>query len=45
MDQMSNQILSRPLDGVYIHGMFLEGALWNRKAKSLTDPKPGEMYQ
>jgi len=24
--------------------MYLEGASWNRKTKSLVDQKPGEMY-
>jgi len=26
---------------MYIHGIFLEGANWDRKKKSLTDAVPG----
>lgn len=36
--------MAKPTDGVYIYGMYLEGASWNKKTKSLNDSKPGEMY-
>lgn len=36
--------MAKPTDGVYIHGMILQGAVWNKKAKSLNDAKPGEMF-
>lgn len=26
-----------------MHGMYLEGASWNRKTKTMVDQKPGEM--
>ena len=33
---------SRPVDGVYIYGLFLEGAMWKRR--SIVDLPPGQMY-
>lgn len=39
-----NEITESPADGVYIHGLFLEGATWNKEKGVLADPVPGEMY-
>jgi len=37
MDLSSNNVTVKPSDGVYIYGMYLEGASWNRKLKSIVD--------
>ena len=37
-------VADKPEDGVLTYGMYLEGASWNRKTKSLVDQKPGEMF-
>mmetsp|Transcript_18166 Transcript_18166/g.40267 ORF Transcript_18166/g.40267 Transcript_18166/m.40267 type:complete len:402 (+) Transcript_18166:68-1273(+) len=37
-------IASKPEDGCYIYGLFLEGARWNTGVNSLVDPKPKELF-
>lgn len=37
LDFDSNNISSKPADGVYVNGLYLEGASWDRKKKSLVD--------
>lgn len=34
--------LAKPSDGVYIYGLFLEGAQWDRKKKSVLDAFPNQ---
>eukprot|EP00828_Plagiopyla_frontata_P006295 TRINITY_DN1271_c0_g3_i1.p1 TRINITY_DN1271_c0_g3~~TRINITY_DN1271_c0_g3_i1.p1 ORF type:complete len:1785 (-),score=242.13 TRINITY_DN1271_c0_g3_i1:82-5436(-) len=38
-------IVAPPSEGVYIYGLFLEGAQWDRKKKSLINQNLGELYQ
>jgi len=33
-----------PQEGVHIHGLFLEGAGWNKQAKSLCESEPKELF-
>merc|ERR1712048_1280052 len=39
-----DEISNPPKDGVYIYGLWLEGARWNPDAKSLDDSKPKQLY-
>jgi Dynein heavy chain C-terminal domain len=39
-----DQMDTKPEDGVYIYGLFLEGARWDKAAKSLVDPRPKELF-
>jgi dynein heavy chain len=43
LKQQSNDIDNYPLDGVYISGLFLEGAGWNINDCELTESKPMEL--
>ncbi len=36
--------LTHPKDGVFVHGLFMEGARWDMETNGLADPLPGEMY-
>jgi dynein heavy chain len=38
-------IKERPEEGVYITGLFIEGASWDRERKMLADPRPKELFQ
>jgi dynein heavy chain, axonemal len=38
------QVTSAPKDGVYIDGLYVDGAQWQRKSRSLADAEPGCMY-
>jgi len=36
--------LNAPAEGVYVHGLYLEGAGWNKNEKRLEDSQPKELY-
>jgi len=44
LDQSVSDIKERPADGVYIHGLFLEGARWDPESHSLVDSRPKELF-
>jgi dynein heavy chain len=39
-----SDIKEKPKHGVYVYGMFLEGARWNYEKHSLDDSLPKELY-
>jgi dynein heavy chain len=43
-DTKPEDVRSKPESGVYIYGIYLEGARWDYDKHSLTDPKPKELY-
>jgi dynein heavy chain len=45
MKQMKEDITSAPSEGVYIHGLFIEGAGWDRKNIKLTESQPKVIHQ
>lgn len=38
------QIKSAPTEGIYIHGLFLEGASWDRQAGQLVESQPKTLF-
>ena len=36
--------LPPPPDGVYINGLFLQGAVWDMKKRCIADQMPGDMF-
>lgn len=39
-----DEIEAKPKDGVYIYGLWLEGARWNAETHSLDDSNPKQLY-
>ena len=38
-----DQISSPPKEGVYVHGMYLEGARWDEKLGTLDESRPKQL--
>lgn len=36
----ADEIEEKPEDGVYIHGLFMDGARWDRENQVIMDPYP-----
>jgi dynein heavy chain len=43
-DRAWDSITAPPPDGVYIRGLFVEGARWNMEKHSLDDSRPKQLY-
>ena len=41
---MDESTLKKPEEGVYIKGLFLEGAKWDYEKKIITQPTPRELF-
>jgi len=42
--RIEGKTINPPNEGVYIHGLYLEGSGWNRLEKRLEDSAPKELY-
>nr|XP_021143896.1 dynein heavy chain 5, axonemal [Columba livia] len=42
---MKDDITSAPSEGVYVHGLYLEGAGWDRRNMRLTESKPKVLFE
>jgi dynein heavy chain len=38
------EVEEAPEDGVYIYGLFMDGARWDRETAVISDQRPSEMY-
>jgi len=43
-EEEPTEIEESPEDGVYIYGLFMDGARWDRENQQIADQFPGEMY-
>ena len=41
---MKEDVSSSPAEGVYVHGLFLDGAGWDRRNCRLTEPSPKVLF-
>jgi len=44
MTASASEVTEKPNAGCYIHGLFLEGARWDRQAAQLTESRPKELH-
>lgn len=44
MHESVSELKTRPKDGCFIHGLFLEGARWDPLAFQLAESRPKELY-
>ncbi|OMJ74343.1 hypothetical protein SteCoe_26764 [Stentor coeruleus] len=44
LDQEKEEIQKGAFDGVYVYGLFLDGARWDRDLRLIEDQMPGELY-
>jgi len=44
MSEPLEDLTAQPTDGCYVHGLFLEGGRWDRRKRSLVDPRPKELF-
>lgn len=44
LEQSEESILEGPDDGVFVSGMWLEGARWDNASQELTEARTGEMF-
>lgn len=45
LKQHAEEITEGPDDGVYLYGLYLEGARYDHDANLVTDSRPGRMYE
>jgi dynein heavy chain len=44
VQESAEEIEEEPEDGVYIYGLFMDGARWDRDTMTIADQHPSEMY-
>ena len=44
MSELAEELVAKPEEGCYVDGMFLEGARWEKRKRTLVDPRPKELF-
>jgi len=44
LDETEHTVTKPPTEGVYVHGLYLEGARWDRDAHIVEEMTPGDLY-
>lgn len=42
---LKDDVLAPPTEGVYIHGLYLEGAAWDKRNMRLSESKPKVLFE
>lgn len=43
-DKSVDQVAAQPDEGTYVHGMYMEGARWDKAANSIAESRPKELH-
>lgn len=41
----SEDVLNPPVEGVYVYGLYIEGASWDKKGQKLIESKPKVLFE
>merc|ERR1712070_28876 len=44
MSELTEELVAKPEEGCYVDGLFLEGARWEKRKRTLVDPRPKELF-
>ena len=44
MSELAEELVAKPEDGCYVDGLFIEGARWEKRKRTLQDPRPKELF-
>ena len=42
--RLLTQVRSKPTEGIYVHGLFMEGAAWNKSEGTLVESEPKQLF-
>ncbi|KAL5962690.1 Dynein heavy chain 8 axonemal, partial [Taenia solium] len=42
--RLYEEVTESPKEGLYIHGLFLQGASWDRRSSRIVEPRPKQLF-